>query len=609
MLQQIRAKLTAAEEEIRRSAVQNLRAISLDDSYPFLLQAMGDESWRVRKEAVDVFVAAKPQERHINAMMELFRSEDNAGQRNSAAEAVTRIGNSTLPALIQRLRDHDPDVRKFIIDVMGSIHSHECVEPLLSCLNDQDLNVASAAAEQLGNIGDNSAVPALLEAIVQSRSDFFRFNALAAIGKLAATLPVPHKITALASNDLLRKPLYECLGSIADETVLPLLMDGFSSKQKSCRNAAIVSWHRIYSRMSNASQRKLAVSLKEYKGSDLVPSIMDAYSHMDLTRSEAVVTLLDLIGDDRGVELFLRAFSIDRLAKRASEAIKHLYPESMARAINLYGAADESMRAAICMLCADCQYPEGIEIIRKGLCDSSPTVRQAAAMTAGRLGLLDVLQELVVLLDDDDMDVCNAAAQGLQSFAYIDRDIIQTLTNSLYCSEKPNRRRIAALLSATLGDGERLTLLVKDEDSHVRQAAVNAMKISHLAGVESILVMALVDEDPDVRIAAADAIGNYGSPELAKPLVSALPDNDVWVQCAILKNLVKIAPEAGFTQIERLFSTASGLLLLTSLQLLGSIASKEALAMVRQKLDDPDRDVAILANEIISGYLSNQVVA
>lgn len=608
MLQQVRAKLTSSEEEIRRSAVQSLRAVTLDDSCPLLLQAMGDESWRVRKEAVDVFVAARPQESHINALMELFRNEDNAGQRNSAAEAVTRLGNSTLSPLIQRLHDHDPDVRKFVIDVMGSIHCHECVEYLLPCLNDPDLNVASAAAEQLGNIGDNSAVPDLLEAIVQSQSDFFRFNALAAIGKLAATLPVPNQITELACNDLLRKPLYECLGSIADESALPLLLDGFGSKQKSCRNAAIISWYRIYIRMSHASQRKVAVLLEEYKGSDLALSIMDAYSPKDLMRSEAVVTLLDLIGDDRGVEIFLRAFSVDRLAKRALEAMKHLYPESMARALKLYGVADDSMRAAICMLCAECHYSEGIEIIRKGLLDSSPLVRQAAASSAGRLGLLDVLQELVVLLDDE-IDVCDAAAQGLQSFAYIDRDIIQELTNDLYCSEKPNRRRIAALLSATLGDGERLTLLVKDEDSHVRQAAVNAMKISHLAGVDSILVMALVDEDPDVRIAAADAIGDYASPELANSLVSALSDNDVWVQCAILKNLVKIAPESGFAQIKQLFSAASGLLLLTSLQLLGSIASEEALAMVRQKLDDRDRDVAILANEIISGRLSNQVVA
>jgi len=399
--------------------------------------------------------------------------------------------------------------------------------------------------------------------------------------------------------------LYECLGSIADDSALPLLLEGFYSKQKSCRNAALVSWYRIYNRCSNMKQRQYATLMSNYSGTELVPAIMDAYSTTDLIRTEAVINILDLIGDNRGVELFLHAFSIDRLAKRTLEAIKHLYPESMARGVELYGTADETVRAAICMLCAECHYTEGIDVIRKGLVESYPTVRQAAAKAAGKLGLLDAIKELVALLDDE-TEVCDAAAESLQSFAYLDRDAIQKVTDTLSRSEKSNRRRVAALLSATLGDGDRLNLLVKDEDPQVRQAAVNAMRITHLAGVESILVMALVDEDPDVRIAAAEAIGDSGSAGLVTALVSTLQDNDIWVQCAILKSLVKISPETGFSHIEKLFPTATGLLLLTCIQLLGTIASVKAFEMIRQMLDSSDRDVASLANEIMNKHNSKQ---
>lgn len=609
MLQSIITKLISAEEEIRRNAVQSLRDFPLDDSYPLLLQAMGDESWRVRKESVEVFVASSPKELHISALLDLFHSEDNAGQRNSAAEAVTRLGTVALTALIDKLNDPDADVRKFVIDVMGNIHCSECVMPLLSSLDDEDLNVASAAAEQLGNLGDSSVVPALLESISNRPSVFFRFNALAAIGKLAAPAPVPPVITELAGNDLLRKPVYECLGSIADESAFPLLLEGLSSKQKSSRNAALNSLYRIYIRSSYPVQQELTLMLHNYVGNSLVLTVKEAFSTDDFNHAEAVVTILDLIGDCRAVDIFLQAFLIERLSAVALKSIKRLYPESMINAVALYDTSDEKVRAAICILCAECQYLEGAGVVRKGLTDSSPFVRQAAATTVGKIGLLDLLQELVVLLDDEEAEVSNAAARSIQSLAFIDRVAIQQVANDLSCSVRSNRKRVAALLFASLGDGDKLNMLVKDEDPQVRQAAVHAMRVCHLAGVESILIMALVDEDPDVRIAATDAIGETGSAKLAETLVSALSDDDEWVKCAILRNIVKINPELGFTQIQNIFPTASGLLLLTCLQLLANYFSDQSIEMVRTMAGNPDRDISSLANEIISKYHSKRVPA
>src|SRR6185369_6899374 len=187
---------------------------------------MGDESWRVRKEAVEVFVSSDPGERMIDDLLELLRCEDNAGLRNSSAEAVTRLGERATAPLIRLVHDADAEVRKFVIDVMGGIGASAFIPSLLAALNDVDVNVAAAAAEHLGNLGDARVVQDLIRAIVLNNSDFFRFNALAAIGKLAVPAPVPEEIRQLAQQDLLRKAVYECLGSIADESAVPLLLEG-----------------------------------------------------------------------------------------------------------------------------------------------------------------------------------------------------------------------------------------------------------------------------------------------------------------------------------------------------------------------------------------------
>ena len=53
-LRTIAERLSSSEEETRRSAVVELSAFPLRVSREYLFTAMGDSSWRVRKEAVEV---------------------------------------------------------------------------------------------------------------------------------------------------------------------------------------------------------------------------------------------------------------------------------------------------------------------------------------------------------------------------------------------------------------------------------------------------------------------------------------------------------------------------------------------------------------------------
>jgi HEAT repeat protein len=599
-VQDIQLSLQSQDEEIRRRAIQKLKGIPLQNTCMLLFSSMGDDSWRVRKEAVEVFVSSHPDENTIGSLLELLRSEDNAGLRNSAAEAVIRLGELATVPLIKLIRDTDADVRKFVIDVMGSINTSAFIPPLLSALQDDDVNVAAAAAEHLGNLGDARVVQELIRAIVINHSDFFRFSALAAIGKLATPAPVPEEIKQLAHQDLLRKAVYECLGSIADESAVNLLLEGMSVRQKSSRNAAVLALYRVYSRTVPVGRQVIESALQMFKGGDLVPTLIESFDPRDPYLAEALVVTLDIIGDKRSVELFLQAFAEEKLARVAIRALKHLGPDGIDTLISRYTSVDEESRSAICALIGECAYRNGSVIIREALCDPASHVRKAAVSAAGKLGLTDCIPGIVRLLDDTDHNVRDAVVACLQTLALIDRHGIQAVARQIVDSEQPEQRRNAAILFAALGDGDRLSLLVKDEDALVREAAVSSIGKLHIVEATRTLLIALVDESPDVRIAAAEALGEVGDENVVSALNHALNDEDIWVQCSALKSLARISPDAALYAVQMVFPRAEGLLMINCLELLAQLESEQSLDLVEQTLTNSDGEVVSLAISIIS---------
>ncbi|OGR26760.1 MAG: hypothetical protein A2X83_13225 [Desulfuromonadales bacterium GWD2_54_10] len=602
--------LRSQDEETRRGALALLSEQSLQEARNLLFYAMGDQSWRVRKEAVDVFVAMNPDEKSIELLLELLRNQENAGLRNSAAEAVGKIGALAAAPLIRLMEDNDEDVRKFVIDVMGIIGSPEFVPALLSALADPDMNVASAAAEHLGNIGDNRAVADLIKAIINNDSILFRFSALAALGKLTSHMTIPAEIVRLADQDILRKSVYECLGSIGDESVMPILMQGFMSRQKSSRNAAITGWYRIFSRSSATDRQAFQEVLQRLSGSETVPALIDSFDLQVPTLAEAITVLLGIIGDIRGAKTLLAAFASERLSGSALASLKRLGSRGMDALIALYPDSDEIGRCAICTVVGDLAYRAGSVLIRETLGASSQQLRSAAVTAVGKLGLTECITDIVCLLDDTDTEVRTAVIACLQVLARIDRRAIQNVARQLEGSELPEQRREAVILNATLGDGDRLTLLVKDENATVRQAAVTSIGKLHFSSANNILLIALVDEDPDVRIAAAEALGEVGGTDVVPFLINALNDEDCWVQCAVLRSIVRIDKSSALQTIQSILSTAEGLLMITCLELLEIIGSRQAIDLAEKALDSNDNEVlslliAILARQGGEWVMSN----
>ena len=606
-LQEIQYALRSDDEEIRRSAIKSLKNFSLNDSLGIVITAMGDESWRVRKEAVDIFLCSSPDDNSIEKLLDLLGSEDNAGLRNSAAEAVIRLGSVAAHPLIKRVSDANADVRKFIIDVMGAIGDPIFVQPLLDSLDDPDANVASAAAEHLGSLGDSRVTSDLVRAIVAHDSVLFRFSALEALGKLTPPASVPEEILKLADQEILRKAVFDCLGHISDASSLALLLTGFSCQQKSVRAAAVKALFKVYGRSNHDSRQNIAGKLRTLRGNDVIQGLLELFDTRNAVLTEALIWCSQMTNDIRFVPLLLESFVIESFAEAALMSLKGFGQEGMAEVVARYSTADENARSALCVLIGECGYNYYSDLVQSSLRDNSARVRKAAAISVGKLGLISSISDLVILIDDSNMEVCSAVVLSLQTFALIDHATVLNIVRRLSDSELPHHRRYASLLLASLGENERLLLLVNDEDPQVRRAAVTSIGTLRTDKAVSILILALLDENPDVKIAAADALAEIKAVSALSALENVLTDDDVWLQCAAMKAIAQIAPERILPIVKLIHTHADGLLMITCLQLLERNPDPEARSIMQHALESTDRDIVLQANKSLENSHSNNL--
>jgi HEAT repeat protein len=122
-------KLDSSDAEERREAAVDLGREG-SGAMDLLFRAMGDIDWRVRKTAVEALVAIGGAH-VIHGLIQALNADDNAGARNSAIEALVQIGVPSVDPLLEIVETPDPDVRKFVVDILGDIKDPRAVPALI----------------------------------------------------------------------------------------------------------------------------------------------------------------------------------------------------------------------------------------------------------------------------------------------------------------------------------------------------------------------------------------------------------------------------------------------------------------------------------------------
>ena len=141
-----------------------------------------DHDWRARLAAVRA-LAERGDESTLPDLLDALRDSDN-DVREAAGAAVVHLGAAAIPGLLETLRADSIEARTVAARSLGRIGDSAAVEGLVAALDDVSAWVRCPAAEALGRIGDPAAVNPLGKALNDKDADVRECaaNALRQIG-------------------------------------------------------------------------------------------------------------------------------------------------------------------------------------------------------------------------------------------------------------------------------------------------------------------------------------------------------------------------------------------------------------------------------------------
>src|SRR3954454_4598929 len=124
----------SSDPDLRQKAAWAVSHDNDDRDYALMFELLGDKDWRVRKTIVDGLLH-DPQPQVVKGLLDALADSENAGKRNSATEALVRIGEAAIGPIVNRLRiEQDVDVRLSLVNLLGDLRSGDAFDILVESL-------------------------------------------------------------------------------------------------------------------------------------------------------------------------------------------------------------------------------------------------------------------------------------------------------------------------------------------------------------------------------------------------------------------------------------------------------------------------------------------
>jgi len=229
-------------------ATLSLGEIGAQEAVPKIIEALFDEKTDVKTYLADLIGelgAPGAATEFINNPFGDFIN-DIININSAAGYALNKIGaTEAVPILIEALSDEKSDVKVKAAYTLGKINASEAVPKLIEALSDESPSVNIAAAHALGEIGAQEAVPILIEAL-SDRNPAVKVNAAYALGEIGAQEAVPILIEALSDGnpDVKTNAAY-ALGEIGAQEAVPKLIEALSDGNPDVKTMAAYALSKI----------------------------------------------------------------------------------------------------------------------------------------------------------------------------------------------------------------------------------------------------------------------------------------------------------------------------------------------------------------------------
>ncbi len=598
--EQITEALNSPDEETRLQGLRDLSGCDPNEGLDLIFKAFGDESWRVRKESIELYLKLPISRELIGEIIELLHAEENAGLRNAAVEILTRMGRDAVPMLLGQARCPDHDVRKFIIDILGDIADPEAIPILIAGLDDEDSNVRAAAAENLGKLKSTEAVPNLLKAM-HHQDLLLQFTILDALSRIAAPISL-HDLLPYREEKLLRKALIDCLGKAGDASAASELVASLTDPMRNVREAAVLALVAIYGRYPEAVIQQLCQSEKGPVAVAVSACLEDEYNE---ALKRATVRVLGWLGAADSVLPLLKMLDYESLQQEALAALIDIGRGNCPSLLATWAEVAGNQRAYLAYILGEAGCSEGLPLLQEGLQSDDSQLVRMSAYALGKIGAVQMLPQLVDCLRSDYSEVQEAANEALIALGKSFPEQTFAALEPLLADTDPTQRMFAVMVLRELEDPAVLLTLgmaLKDSAVEVRRAAVKVFERFDVSEHISSLLLSLTDEDAEVRRTVIEILGNCNNEDALDGLQLALQDEDVWVRASAVRGLGRVAGERSCALVENALKDPVGLVSIAALETLSALAGAGALPHMVAALDHNDEEVVTVALNHLTRY-------
>ncbi|HJZ83604.1 MAG TPA: HEAT repeat domain-containing protein [Polyangia bacterium] len=560
VIQETRARLGSPDEEVRRSAIAALPPGWLPGAVALLVDAMGDGSWRVRKEAVARLAQWPDPAGAVPALIAALSEDANVGLRNAAVEALAAIGKPAVVPLLTALRAGG-EHRKLIVDALGAIGDPQAVEPLCTAMEGSDENLRAAAAEALGRIGGPRVADALVSAL-HHEDLMTRLAALESLARIGAQVPL-ERIRPLLDVPILRRAAVLALGQSGSAEALPYLLDALADRTRGVREAAAVALTRLSANAPTGEILRLDTVLARLPA-DVIADLVQLLEAEDRAVRRAAATLLGWSRAPQALPALAATLRDDQVHHAAAHAIASFGPAAVAPLCALAAEADADLRPMLYDLfprlhaaAADARVGA---LLARALEQGETEDASAAARALGEVGGKEALAPLFHAIERGENELATAAAGALGRLGarYSDEVRMLVAARGLHGPTAPYLCRV---LGAIGRPEDRALLLgaLKDESADLRRAAAEALpSLAPDPDALAALLFALADESAPVRAAAARGLGAIGDAQAVDALVSAAADPEAAVRAAAVRSLGQIGDSRARGTLRELASRDHG---------------------------------------------------
>ena len=546
---QIVEQARSADPDARQKAAFLVAQSPDERNLPLMFELLGDKDWRVRKTIVDGFVRdARPN--IVNGLLGALSDAENAGKRNSATEALIRIGDAAIAPIVTRLRtEEDIDVRLSLVNLIGDLRSHEGFAILIELLErEHDINVASSIVSSLGKYRDAAALPLLMRVLREREDLWLKFHVIEALGEIGDRTALP-AILPLYAEKSLRKPVLEAVGKIADVGTVNFLLRIIADEEKlnlTALRALVRIAEASKPRIVEQSERQLIQNRfrEAFPREKIAPLVEHLHTTPKREVKAFILKFLGWSGDENALPVLLSHLNHPDCAETAAQALidfGHGAMQSILAA--LQNEEEDEIVALLLRVVNMIGGREAIPSILQFLDHDNPMIRRLAIETLGEIPDPTSMDYLLAKLDDSDVASQQAAVNSISAlvvaFPELKNEVLAKIRRLLQSQSIPIKLNSLSVFVNIQGEGyhDELLLASKDSDPVIRQKAVSLMGKFGEERFADQLVLSLADESTAVRLAGINAIVRLRPETGLDPLISSLDDQDIWIRTAAAQAL------------------------------------------------------------------------